>query len=89
MKKPITVGPSGTAPEKPVVKLANGEPGSRCKQALRVADAAVRLGVSIPTIWRYARLNPEFPKPIKISAGVTVFDADELDAFVDSRRTTA
>lgn len=51
------------------------------KQQLRPGAAAARLGVSVPTLWRYCRVNPAFPRPRKLSARVTVFDAGELDAF--------
>ena len=54
----------------------------RPRQALRPAQAAKKLGVSIGTLWRYCRLNPTMPKPRKLSARVTVFDEQELDAFL-------
>lgn len=61
----------------------------RTKRALRPAQAAKKLGVSLPTLWRYARSNPAFPRPIKLSERVTVFDESELDGFVASRRVPA
>lgn len=79
---------------KPEVKRKPGRPlGSTTrveKQVpgrLRPAKAAERLGVSLPTFWRYARTVPDFPKLIKISSAVTVVDAAELDAFVERRKT--
>lgn len=51
------------------------------KQQLRPGAAAAKLGVSVPTLWRYCRVNPAFPRPRKLSARVTVFDAAELDDF--------
>ena len=56
----------------------------RPKQALRPAQAASKLGVSLPTLWRYCRLNPAMPKPRKLSARVTIFDEGELDAFMST-----
>lgn len=53
------------------------------KQALRPAQAARKLGVSLPTLWRYCRTNPAMPKPRKLSMRVTVFVEQELDAFID------
>lgn len=55
----------------------------RSKRALRPAQAAEKLAVSLPTLWRYCRTNPSFPKPRKLSERVTVFDEQELDAFLD------
>lgn len=62
---------------------------TRTKQAVRPAQAAKKLGVSLPTLWRYCRLNPEMPKPRKLSARVTVFDEEELDAFLGGRKLAA
>ena len=61
----------------------------RPKQALRPAHVAAKCGVSVPTIWRYVRENPKFPRPSKLSSRVTVFDEHEVDAFLDSRRGAA
>jgi len=59
----------------------------RTKRGLRPTMAAERLGVSLPTFWRYARLIEDFPKLIKISSAVTVIDADELEQFIARRQT--
>lgn len=56
------------------------------KRAVRPSKAAEKLGVSTPTLWRYARTVADFPRPTKLSPQVTVFDEDELDAWVASRR---
>jgi prophage regulatory protein len=61
----------------------------RTRRALRPAQAAEKLGVSLPTLWRYARSNPSFPRPSKLSERVTVFDEYELDEFVASRKVAA
>ena len=62
---------------------------SRAKRALRPAQVAEKLGVSVPTVWRYARNNPKFPRPAKLSERVTVFDEAELDAYLDAQRVAA
>lgn len=59
------------------------------KRFMRPAQAAEKLGVSLPTLWRYARNNPSFPRPSKLSERVTVFDESELDAYVTSKRAAA
>jgi len=43
-----------------------------------------QLPVSPATIWRWVRQN-KFPKPFKIGASVTVWDAAEVDAFIAQR----
>jgi prophage regulatory protein len=62
---------------------------SSTKRSLRPAQAAEKLGVSLPTLWRYVRNDPRFPRPAKLSQRVTTFDEGELDAFVASRRVPA
>jgi len=59
---------------------------SRAKRGVRPAKAAERLGVSLPTFWRYARTIADFPKLIKLTDAVTIVDADELDAYVERRK---
>lgn len=62
---------------------------TRSRQAIRPAQAAKKLAVSLPTLWRYCRLNPDMPKPRKLSPRVTVFDEHELDAFLEGRKAAA
>lgn len=54
----------------------------------RPKHTAVFLGVSEGTIWRKAK-EPNFPKPIKLSDRVTVFDAAEIRAWANSKREAA
>lgn len=44
------------------------------------------LGVSLPTLWRWVR-DGYLPKPYKLGPNTTVFCADEIDAFLEVRRT--
>ncbi|MCY0388245.1 AlpA family phage regulatory protein [Robbsia sp. Bb-Pol-6] len=52
---------------------------------MRPPKAADLCGVSVTTIWRYARTLPDFPKPIKLSPRVTVFDENELVSWLGKR----
>ena len=61
----------------------------RPKQALRPAQVAEKLGVSVPTVWRYCRTNPNFPKPRKLSERVTIFDEAEVDLFMAAPKVAA
>lgn len=61
----------------------------RTKRGIRPKQAAAKLGVSDPTFWRYVRTIPDFPKAVKLSPAVTIFDEDELDAFIARRAAGA
>lgn len=52
---------------------------------LRMADVCRRLRVSVPSGWRWSRSMPDFPKAIRLSAGVTVFSESSLEAFIEKR----
>lgn len=43
------------------------------------------LPVSQATLWRWVRAG-KFPRPFKLSVGVTVWDADEVDQFITAQR---
>lgn len=51
---------------------------------LRVSALATRLGLSKSTIWRLTR-EGKFPKPIKLSDKVTVWQADAVLAWLESK----
>lgn len=51
--------------------------------ALRPAAAAAYLGISVSKVWELAKNDPEFARPIKLSAQVTAFRVRELDAWLD------
>jgi len=51
---------------------------------LRVSTLAPRLGMSKSTIWRLVR-EGKFPKPIKLSDKVTVWKADAVLAWLESK----
>lgn len=51
----------------------------------RPRDAALLLGVSLATIWRWAAERHDFPRPHKIGPRTTVFVTAELIAFRDKQ----
>jgi predicted DNA-binding transcriptional regulator AlpA len=67
----------------------NPVPRAQSKRGLRVSQAAIKLGVSVPTVWRWASERPDFPKPRKLGPNVTVFDEGELDAFLSGAKAAA
>jgi predicted DNA-binding transcriptional regulator AlpA len=46
---------------------------------------AAVMGSGVSTVWRYAALNPDFPRPIKLSARCTRFRVGEVRAYLKSR----
>jgi|JI6StandDraft_1071083.scaffolds.fasta_scaffold739747_2 prophage regulatory protein len=53
-------------------------------QFLRVKQVADTLGMSVPTVWRKAKTDPQFPKPVKVSVGITGWPSDEIRSYVDT-----
>jgi len=58
----------------------------RLAQLASTKDKPGLLPVSPATIWRWAR-DPQsgFPKPFRLGAGTTVFDAAAVEAFIAAR----
>lgn len=50
---------------------------------IRVSDITERYSISASSIWNYARTGKL--KSYKITSGVTMFDADEVDAFFSGK----
>lgn len=48
---------------------------------MRAKEAAKYLGISLSTIWLYAKQRKV--KPIKLSDRVTIFKKEDLDAFIN------
>ena len=51
-------------------------------QLLTVKEVAKTLGMSVPTVWRRARSDEHFPKPIHIGENATRWLASEVQAFI-------
>jgi predicted DNA-binding transcriptional regulator AlpA len=52
------------------------------RAALRPREAAAYLGIGQSTIWRRAKVEPDFPQPRKIGERCTVWMRADLDAFL-------
>lgn len=48
---------------------------------LRAPDVARQLGISVPTVWRWARLGV-LPKPVRLGPGVTAWAVGDIDAWL-------
>jgi predicted DNA-binding transcriptional regulator AlpA len=57
---------------------------SRAVRLPRVCDLT---GASRPTIWRWVKTDPFFPKPFALSAGVTCWDECEILDWIGSKKT--
>jgi len=52
---------------------------------IRAKGVAERIGISVSTVWEYAKKG--LLTPIKLSSRVTVFKIEEIDALLDSLTT--
>lgn len=44
------------------------------------------LGLGKTTIWELSRHDPDFPKPVKLTSQCTAWRADEVQAWIDTRK---
>lgn len=56
---------------------------------LRDKQVADKIGGSRATVWRKAKTEPDFPKPLKISAGITGWLESEVEAYLEQRIAAA
>lgn len=49
-------------------------------------QVAARYNVTRPTVWRWLKTDPAFPKPISLSPGCTRWRLDEIEAWEAARR---
>lgn len=52
---------------------------------IRPKQTAEKLGISLATLWRKARNDLDFIKPIKLSDSVTGFIEEEVDAYLERK----
>ncbi|MFG5777972.1 helix-turn-helix transcriptional regulator [Comamonas sp. J-3] len=55
---------------------------------LRTSAVSQRYSLSPRTIYRYTRVEAEFPQPIRVNSRTLLYSAAELDAFFQARRAT-
>jgi prophage regulatory protein len=54
-------------------------------RCLRPKEAAEKLAIGVSTLWKYAKTDPHFPSPIRMSSKCTVFRESELDEYVQRK----
>lgn len=62
--------------------------GAMNQTLLRPKAVAERYGVSVRTIERLLNRDRNFPRPIRPSSRVVLFERDALDAYFKSKRST-
>lgn len=49
---------------------------------LRVKAVGERLGYAVPSIWRKAKDEPDFPKPVRVGPKCTGWLESEVDEYI-------
>lgn len=54
------------------------------KRYLRITDVVKKIGMGRSTIWLWSK-EGKFPKPIKFSTKVTVWEEEKIDEWIQSK----
>lgn len=57
------------------------------KQYLRPKEVCARLGITLPTLYRYER-EKGFPSKIRLNARKVLYDAQEINAWINQHKST-
>ena len=67
--------------------MVNDELGALPRpRGIRVNAVMHITGASRPTIWRWAKFDPTFPKPFHLSRAITCWDEQEIYDWVASKK---
>ena len=58
------------------------------KKYLRITQVIQKIGVGKSTIWLWSK-EGKFPKPIKISTKVTVWEEEKIDGWIQLKNTNS
>jgi len=58
---------------------------TQSRRLVRTTEAARYLGVSVPTLWRWARERPNFPRPQRLGPRSSRWDLTDVDAWLALR----
>lgn len=53
---------------------------------LRMRDVNILTGFSPATVWRKVKHDPGFPRPYKMSEGITAWDEGEILDWIDAKK---
>lgn len=56
---------------------------------LRPKQAAAYIGMSLPSLWRFMREDPTFPRAFKLGANASGILREELDEWLDRKRNAS
>jgi predicted DNA-binding transcriptional regulator AlpA len=61
---------------------------SNCKspRPIRLPRVCDHVCGSPATVWRWSKDDPSFPKPFRLSKGVTVWDEGEILAWIEAKK---
>lgn len=79
-----TITPLAQAPHLPTPRTPNVSHFDTLPNAANIsikAFAAVN-GQGVSTLWRHCKQDPDFPRPIRLSAGCTRFNVGEIRAYL-------
>lgn len=49
---------------------------------IRIKDLSLMLSISRATAWRWVHTKKDFPQPIRLSKGITVWSVDDVQEWV-------
>jgi prophage regulatory protein len=55
-------------------------------RAIRLPGVCDHTGASPATVWRWTKDDPTFPKPFRLSKGVTCWDEGEISAWIEAKK---
>ncbi len=53
------------------------------KKFIRVAGLSQMISVSRSTIWRWVNTKHDFPQPVRLTKGVTVWSVEEINNWIE------
>jgi predicted DNA-binding transcriptional regulator AlpA len=65
---------------KPIQPVAHG-------RAIRLPRVMEICAASRATIWRWSRSDKSFPRPFKLSAGISAWDESEVFAWLEAKKS--
>jgi prophage regulatory protein len=57
-------------------------------RAIRLPQVMQLTGASRPTIWRWAKSDPTFPRPFHLSAAITCWDEAEILDWIAMKKAS-
>ena len=48
---------------------------------LTVQSVAKHYGISVPTVWRWLKSNPDFPKPVRLGVRITRWRIEDIESY--------